>query len=196
MLPVEICHRLGCQSWGPHPYFLSRTTELINVTKEHWSRSWEPRGVGGPGLAALGTCCYSLSYSFENLVLLWSSSVPSSQFGGLMHDKVFPSVTTMPPSYWNHRVLGRERNLFTSLVKHGLKGAGHGQFVCEWGPRSTVSGGSSGVTSSSCSVSTSAEPILQWTCEMLPRPEDLWKLVFFNKPPKLSCCQCRWCRKS
>lgn len=41
-----------------------------------------------------------------------------------MHDKVFPSVATMPPSYWNHRVLERERNLFTTLVKHGLKGLG------------------------------------------------------------------------
>lgn len=82
---------------------------------------WEPRGVGGPGLAALGICCYSLSYSFEDLVLLWSSSVPSSQFGGLMHNKVFPSVIAMSPSYWNHRVLGKERNLFTTLVNHGLK---------------------------------------------------------------------------
>lgn len=195
MLPVEVCHRLGCQSWSPHPYILSRTTELINVTKERWSRLWEPRGVGGPGLAALGTCCYSLSYSFEDLVLLWSSSMPSSQFGELMHDKVFPSVTTMSPSYWNHRVLGRERNLFTTLVQHRLKWLGMGA-VCEWGPWSTVSGESSGVTLSSCSVSIATEPILQWICEMLPWPEGLWELVFSNKSSRLSCCRCRWCGKS
>lgn len=71
MMPVEVCHGLGCLSWSPHPHFPFRTIVLINVTKEERICSREPREVlSVQHIGSWHTSLHSLNYGFRASVLL------------------------------------------------------------------------------------------------------------------------------